>query len=90
MSLWTVERTGDLLTLDDSRSVGQHKEALVRAVAGQGPLVATLKAGGMVWHIKGDGFELETMGSVDRAIRVAALSSDWRELAGSAAPTKAP
>lgn len=78
-STWVVDRTGDLLHLDGSRSVVDVRAHMVRACQGVANVTAYLKAGGLMWSIRGDGYELQTLGSVERGLRIAAMSSEWRE-----------
>lgn len=84
---WTVDRTGDLLTLDGTRSAVDVRAIMVRACDGKADITATLKAGGLMWCIKGEGFELHSLVSVDRALRIAAFSSEWREMVAPAGAT---
>lgn len=81
-STWVVDRTGDILHIDGTVSVVEVRAEMVRACNGQADITALMKAGGLMWAIKGKGFELHTLSSVDRALRIAALSSEWREQRG--------
>lgn len=78
-STWVVDRTGDLLQLDGSVGVVDVRAEMLQACNGQANIRAELRAGGLMWRIVGKGWELQAMGGIERALRIAAMSSEWRE-----------
>ena len=80
MSTWTIKGTGDLLTLDDTLPIGQHRAELASDVAGRRqPTHTTISAGLGCWRITGQHYRLDVIGNPAWALKVAAHGG-WREV----------
>jgi hypothetical protein len=80
MSRWTVEKTGDILTLDDALSVPGHLAEVVKDATGPAlPGPGVLPAGPLCWRIVGRHYVLEALGDPAKAL-AAAAKGGWREV----------